>query len=115
MKLGMEFWIDYAHSLEGFSKCYGKHGHTAKVIIEIEGDVKGGNEFEENILLQFEKMEEKCKRVLDTLDHQDLNEIFEHPTTETIVNWIFEKLSEMLPVSRVTFFEGRGKWATVES
>lgn len=113
----MQFNIDYAHSLEGFSKCYEKHGHTAKIIIEVEGQVEGGDEFEENILLSFEELKTQCRTVLDKLDHKDLNKMFTHPTAERITKWIYNQLSEELPVSvaRVTFFEGKRKWATIES
>lgn len=116
LKLGMKFFIDYAHSLEAFSKCKGIHGHTAKVIIEIEGHIQEEeDDSADSIILPFEQMREKCKTVLKKLDHQNLNEMFKHPTTEVITKWIFDKLSKKLPVSRVTFYEGKGKWATVES
>ena len=37
--LGMEFFVDYSHLLPGHPKCGVLHGHTAKVIVELFGDV----------------------------------------------------------------------------
>jgi 6-pyruvoyltetrahydropterin/6-carboxytetrahydropterin synthase len=113
LRIGMEFQIDYAHSLRGHKKCEPKHGHTSKVLIEIEGEVKGGRLYEENVVMDFDEMRSICKRVLDELDHRDLNEIFEFPTAENVSKWIYEKLKEKLPVCKVTVFEGEGKWCTV--
>lgn len=114
MKLGMKFYVDYAHSIEGASRTEPKHGHTAKVIIELEGEVKGGEKLDDNVVMWFEDMREECEQVLDKIDHQDLNDRFQHPTAENITQWIFNELSERIPISRVTFYEGEGKWCTVE-
>lgn len=112
--LGMEFWVDYSHLLKGHPKCGVPHGHTAKVIVEIEGDVSGGSSYKDNMLIDFHDMKETCWSVLEKLDHQDLNQIFEYPTAENITQWIFGKLDEKLQLSKVTFFEGEGKWCSVE-
>lgn len=113
-RLGMDFHIDYAHKLQGHPKCGREHGHTARIQIEIEGVVKGGNTYKENMIVDFADMEKICKDLLDTLDHRNLNELFEFPTSENIAKWIFEELAKKLAVNRVTFFEGEGKWCVVE-
>lgn len=115
-KVGMEFWIDYAHSIEGHEKCEAKHGHTARVVIEVEGNVKGGQLYRDNVVMDFDELRRICRKVLDELDHRDLNQIFDFPTTENIARYIFEKLKKRLPaeLARVTVYEGEGKWATVE-
>jgi len=106
--------VDYSHLLNGHPRCGVPHGHTAKVIVEIEGDVRGGSSYKDNMLIDFHDMKEKCWSVLEKLDHKDLNQIFEYPTAENITKWIFDKLDEKLQLSRVTFFEGEGKWCTIE-
>jgi 6-pyruvoyl-tetrahydropterin synthase len=65
--------------------------------------------------MDFKEMEEKCWNILSQVDHKDLNEKFERPTSETIANWIFTELRKTLPISRVQFFEGQGKWCAVEA
>jgi len=114
MRLGMEFWIDYAHSLKGHPKCEAMHGHTAKILIDIEGVVKGGKTYQENVIVDFDDMKIVCKEVLERLDHKDLDELFEFPTSENITKWIFDELSKRLPVCKVTFYEGKGKWCMIE-
>jgi 6-pyruvoyl-tetrahydropterin synthase len=53
--------------------------------------------------------------VLSNVDHKDLNEKFERPTSENITSWIFSELRKSIPVSRVQFYEGQGKWCAVEA
>ena len=33
-KIGVEFEIDFAHTLKGHPKCGKPHGHTARIIVE---------------------------------------------------------------------------------
>ena len=56
----MTFYIDYAHNLPGHPLCGRNHGHTAKVLIEIEGDVKGGPSYKDNMLIDFAEMKRIC-------------------------------------------------------
>jgi 6-pyruvoyltetrahydropterin/6-carboxytetrahydropterin synthase len=113
--LGMEFYIDYAHRLEGHALCGRPHGHTAKIIVEVEGLVKGGKNYRDNMILDFADMKALCKEVLDRLDHHDLNMHFDMPTSENITRWLFDQLSKKMSVSRVTFHEGQGKWCSISS
>jgi 6-pyruvoyltetrahydropterin/6-carboxytetrahydropterin synthase len=114
MKLGMEFSIDYSHRLEGHPTCGRDHGHTAKVIVEVRGRLGEGQGYRAHMLLDYSELKEKVRQVLARLDHRNLNELFEYPTSENICRWIFEELSKSLDVVRVTFYEGYGKWCTVE-
>ena len=36
-RLGVEFEIDFAHTLRGHPKCGKPHGHTSRIIVEVEG------------------------------------------------------------------------------
>lgn len=114
-KLGMEFYIDYAHKLNGHALCGRPHGHTARIVIEIEGNVKGGKHYRDNMIIDFADMKAICREILDKLDHQDLNQQFDMPTSENITKWIFEQLSKKVPVAKVIFHEGQGKWCSIES
>ena len=113
-KLGMEFYIDYSHMLLGHPTCGQRHGHTARILVEITGDVKAGDAYQENMIMDFQEMKDRCKSVLTMLDHKDLNDRFSFPTSENIASWVFAELKKQLPVSNLTFFEGNGKWCTVE-
>ena len=108
--LGMEFYVDYSHLLPGHPKCGVQHGHTAKVVVELFGPVRS-----DGMIMDFKEMEDKCWEVLSQVDHKDLNVRFERPTSENIASWIFVELKKSMPVTRVQFFEGQGKWCAVEA
>jgi 6-pyruvoyltetrahydropterin/6-carboxytetrahydropterin synthase len=114
-RIGIQFFIDYAHRLPGHILCGREHGHTAKVLVEIEGEVKGGPTYQDNMLIDFADMKRICKVVLDKIDHRNLNELFEMPTSEIIAQWIYQQLLDKIPVVKVTFYEGEGKWCEISS
>ena len=49
-RLGVSFEIDFAHTLRGHPKCGKPHGHTSRIIVEVQGDVKKGGSYEENMV-----------------------------------------------------------------
>jgi 6-pyruvoyl tetrahydropterin synthase/QueD family protein len=108
--IGMEFFVDYSHMLPGHPKCGVRHGHTAKVIVELFGKVRS-----DGMIMDFKEMEDACWKVLSEVDHKDLNDKFQRPTSENITSWIFVELAKSIPVSRVQFHEGQGKWCAVEA
>jgi 6-pyruvoyltetrahydropterin/6-carboxytetrahydropterin synthase len=114
-RLGMEFTVDYAHSLPGHILCGREHGHTATILIEIEGEVKGGPRYQDNMLMDFSDMKRICKEVLDRIDHRNTNELFDMPTSEVIAKWIYQQLVGKIPIAKVTFYEGKGKWCEVST
>ena len=36
-RLGCSFEIDFAHTLRGHPKCGKPHGHTSRIIVEVQG------------------------------------------------------------------------------
>lgn len=112
--LGMEFEIDFSHTLNGHPKCGQPHGHTARILIEIEGDVKNGSNYKDNMIMDFDEMNKICWEKIKELDHKDLNSMFDFPTSENISMWIFKNLENKIPISSVKFYEGSRKWCYVE-
>ena len=96
-RLGVSFEIDFAHTLRGHPKCGKPHGHTSRIIVEVQGDVKKGASYEENMVIEFDKMKKLCWTTIEQLDHRNLNDLFDFPTSENIAEWIFENA-------------GRGTW-----
>jgi len=47
------------------------------------------------------------------LDHTNLNDMFDFPTSENIAMWIFDNLKERIPISSVKFFEGSNKYCEI--
>lgn len=112
MKIGRTFYFDAAHFLP---KCKGKcekfHGHTYKIEVVIEGDVSE----ETGMVLDFNELKRVVdEKILNKLDHKNLNDIFKKPTAEKIAEWIFRELEEKVPLHSVKLWEGRGKWVLIE-
>ena len=53
-KIGVEFEIDFAHTLKGHPKCGKPHGHTARIIVEAAGELKTGSTYEDNMVIEFD-------------------------------------------------------------
>jgi len=112
-KLGVEFEIDFAHTLKGHPKCGRPHGHTSRIIVEVEGEIKKGESYQDNMIIDFDEMKKICWETIQKLDHQDLDNMFDFPTSENISAWIFEQLQNKIPISNVKFYEGSGKYCEI--
>ena len=112
-KLGVEFEIDFAHTLRGHPKCGKPHGHTSRIIVEVAGEVKKGDTYKDNMIIDFDEMKKICWDTIQQLDHNNLNTMFDFPTSENISMWIFENLEDKIPISGVKFFEGNNKYCEV--
>lgn len=127
MKVGMEFYIDYAHYLEGHELCGRPHGHTAKIIVEVmakEKTVPKFRQFEkidnykDAMLIDFKDLKKGVNTIINQLDHTDLNTMFKFPSSEVVVNWLW---TELVPVfdkndyclHKIRFYEGNGKYVEV--
>ncbi|MBN1861178.1 MAG: 6-carboxytetrahydropterin synthase QueD [Candidatus Thermoplasmatota archaeon] len=107
MRLCREFFFDAAHYLPEYKgKCEKLHGHTYKLEIVLDGERK-----KDGMVLDFVKLKEIVEAaVIEKLDHQALNELFENPTAEHILEWIAHQLKDKLPVYSIRLWEGQGKW-----
>jgi 6-pyruvoyltetrahydropterin/6-carboxytetrahydropterin synthase len=110
MRLCREFYFDAAHYIPHYKgKCEKLHGHTYKLEVVIESGVK-----KDGMVVDFVKMKEIVETtVLEKLDHQALNELFENPTAEHILEWISTQLKGNLPLSSLRLWEGQGKWVEI--
>jgi 6-pyruvoyltetrahydropterin/6-carboxytetrahydropterin synthase len=107
MRLCREFYFDAAHYIPHYKgKCEKLHGHTYKLEVVIEGDIK-----KDGMIIDFSKLKDIVeKEIIEKLDHQALNDLFENPTAEHIVEWIASQLEDKLPLSSIKLWEGNGKW-----
>ena len=112
MRLCREFYFDAAHYIPDYKgKCEQLHGHTYKLEVVIKGDVQ-----DDGMVVDFVKMKEIVETsVIEKLDHHALNEIFDNPTAEHILEWISTQLKGKIPVSSIRLWEGQGKWVEIES
>jgi len=130
MKVRIVETIDYAHRLHNYEgKCKNIHGHTATVIIDVQGNVDA----ETGMVIDFTILKKVVKDVLDELDHRLILARFDPiapmpeeyvtrftgiPTAENFSKYIRDKLMEKfnampgpLVVSQVQFWETPGNCA----
>ncbi len=92
MLVTKEFKFDAAHHLTKYhGKCERMHGHTYKMQVTIEGEVQ-----ENGMVLDFVVLKNIVnKQVISKVDHHNLNDLLENPTTENLVVWIWEQLQDL--------------------
>lgn len=79
-----------AHRVSRFGmehKCNTTHGHTYRLTVWAKTSVEAP--------LEFAALEELCKPVVESLDHETLNDLWElqdDPTTERVASYIASRL-----------------------
>lgn len=105
-----------AHQLpEHTGKCARLHGHTYGLEVTVEGTPQESGPAV-GMVMDFADLRERVRElIVDRLDHQLLNDLFDQvPTTETVAAWIYKRLQdEGLPVVRVRLAEGPNSYAEV--
>ncbi|MFH1722446.1 MAG: 6-carboxytetrahydropterin synthase QueD [Candidatus Altiarchaeota archaeon] len=111
MKIGRTFHFDSSHHLANYKgACERVHGHTYRLEVVITDEVK-----DDGMVLDFEELKNIIKeKVLEKLDHRDLNEVLPNPTAENIASWIWDNLSNDLSLNSIKLWEGHGKWVEIE-
>jgi 6-pyruvoyltetrahydropterin/6-carboxytetrahydropterin synthase len=109
MRLGVTDYIDCAHLLPGHPKCGQLHGHTYKVEVVVEGEMKEG------MVLDFADLKGRVRAVLTRYDHRHLNDFMNLPTVENICERIATEVAERVPIPfSLRVYEGHDKWAETD-
>ena len=103
MRLGVIDYIDSAHYLPGHGKCGRVHGHTYKIEVLVEGEVR-----ENGMVIDFYDLKKGIKETLKEYDHILLNEIIEFPSSNTSAS-IFTPASWRGSAFRLRSGSGKGK------
>jgi 6-pyruvoyltetrahydropterin/6-carboxytetrahydropterin synthase len=104
MILTKRFRFEAAHRLPRYEgPCYHLHGHSYELHVTLEMPVNP----ETGMTVDFFQLEREVKaRVLDHLDHKNINDTLENPTAENIAVWIWEQLKEPFPqMAEIKLFE----------
>jgi 6-pyruvoyltetrahydropterin/6-carboxytetrahydropterin synthase len=95
-KISKTFTFDAAHQLHGLPEghqCGRLHGHTYKVQVVLMSD----DLTDEGWVLDFGEMRWLREYIDTTLDHRNLNDVFDfQPTAEKLAQHFFDKAIEML-------------------
>ncbi len=106
------FRFEAAHAVMIDGKPEEMHGHTFWLEVAVEGDLKNG------YVMDFLELRKLVGKIIERLDHRNLNELFENPTTENIALWIAGEIGEKLPgnvkLHRITLWEGEENGVELE-
>lgn len=106
-ELKVESSFSAAHHLLNYDgECENQHGHNWKTEVYIVGSELDKS----NLLVDFKVLKKELNKVLDMLDHKDINTLDEFknvsPSSEIISKFIYKKLKETVPcVSKVSVWE----------
>src|SRR5574344_2191017 len=94
------------HLLNYDGECENQHGHNWMV----EVFVKGEELDKSNILIDYKVLKKELNKVLEVLDHHDINEVpefkGESPSSEMIAQYIYNKLKEhIVQLNKVSVWE----------
>lgn len=96
-------------------KCSRLHGHTYGLEVTVQGTPKESGPAA-GMIMDFADLRQRVDElVVESLDHQLLNDLFEYvPTTEAVASWAFARLREAgLPVVRLRLAEGPNSYVEV--
>ena len=120
IKIGRVFWFEAAHHLPNHEgKCRSAHGHSYKLIVEVEGPAQPNFiNPEAGMVMDYGRLKKVvADLVLDRMDHAYLNEIFPNPTAENMVIYIATILKHQLVpaiLTKVELWETRNSYAKWE-
>ncbi len=95
MKIAKEFTFDSAHFLKDYhGKCERMHGHTYRMRVTIEGPIQPNG-----LVMDYVEIKRIVnEKVIDKLDHNNINDTLEHSSSENICIWAWEQLKTDLPL-----------------
>src|SRR5262245_56918962 len=106
MLVAREFRFEAAHGLRGYKGSDEPlHGHSWRVRVTLSAPVDA-----HGLAFDFVELDRIVQeRVVSRLDHTNLNDALEQPSTERLAQWIWARLGD-LPLSEVRVWEGPGQW-----
>ncbi len=95
--------------MPGHAKCGQLHGHTYRIEVVVEGEMKDG------MVLDFADLKAQIRAVLARYDHRHWNEFMDYPTVENICERLATEIAVDVPFSfSIRVFEGHAKWAETD-
>lgn len=93
MRIAKEFTFDAAHFLKDYhGKCENLHGHTYKMRVTIDGEIRPNG-----LVMDFAELKEIVnEKVVDVWDHSNINDTLEHASAENMCVWAWNELKPVL-------------------
>jgi 6-pyruvoyltetrahydropterin/6-carboxytetrahydropterin synthase len=109
MRVTKRFRFESAHHLPGYpGKCARPHGHGYRLEVTVAGPIR-----DDGLVFDFYDLKRiVTERVIDRLDHRDLNELLDMPSAENVAVWIWGELKD-LPIDEIKLFETEDAWVTL--
>ncbi len=106
MRVTKCFRFDAAHHLPGYpGKCAQRHGHGYRLEVTVAGAVR-----DDGLVFDFYDLKTIVReRVIDRLDHTDLNDLLAMPSAENTLLWIRDQLRD-LPLAGLRLYETDDSW-----
>jgi len=94
VRVRRRFEFEAAHHLPRHpGKCRRPHGHSYELIVSVDRPV----EPDSGMAIDFSDLKQVVRRrVIDRLDHRNVNELIDNPTAELMARWIWQQLAEEL-------------------
>ena len=102
-EVSIEMEFSSAHALRGYQgKCENTHGHNYKVEIHVRGERLN----DIGLLIDFKELKAATKRVVDYLDHKNINELppFDielNPSAENLAAYFYYEVGGQVNDDRV--------------
>jgi 6-pyruvoyltetrahydropterin/6-carboxytetrahydropterin synthase len=89
------FRFEAAHRLPRHpGQCRRLHGHSYRLVVTVDLPVDATS----GLAIDFADLKTVVReRVVEAVDHRDLNELVENPTAENLAVWAWRRLAEALP------------------
>lgn len=107
MIIACEISYDSAHNLPNVPpghKCARLHGHTYILSLAVEGKVDEHTGW----VIDFADIKAAVEPIIELLDHRYLNQVpgLANPTVEVQLQWLWDRLSPLLPLAELRLREG---------
>lgn len=115
-ELAVKSKFSSAHFLKNYNgKCENLHGHNWKVEVFVFGNTLN----ETGILIDFKILKEFLNKILNSIDHKLLNDIYffsdKNPSSEIIAKYIFLEFKNMLKSNNNICVKKVNVWETDDS
>lgn len=111
MKISKEFTFDAAHFLKDYhGKCENLHGHTYRMRVTVEGDIKPNG-----LVMDFAEIKRIVnEKIIDKFDHANINDTLEHSTVENMCVWAWDQLKKDIPLTEIRIWETANSFAVYD-